>query len=178
MTLNLDRIKINKSSHVTVFYRRLRSFNLDLFLKDPSFFQLNNIYSFNDPDLALDYWVRCFTQIVNRYAPLCEKRVGPRRDNPWFSSKIQCEINKRDWLLRNGNFIEYKKQRNYVKLLIRRQKKLYFEELIKKNRSSKAIWSAINKITSRKCYNPVASKTLGADTFASNFAKYYQCLVQ
>ena len=138
---------------------------------DKDFGLLDGVLSTNDPDSALALLVQIISHIFDKHAPYCKKRIKSQSHNPWFTKEIKNELRKRDYLLKHGPRDDYKKQRNFVKTLIRSTKKSYFETLIKNNGSQKCIWNAINLLTGKKKHvNTISSLSISAEEFSSSFA--------
>ena len=74
------------------------------------------------------------------------KRVKTNLPPPWLTKEIQNEMKKRKRLKQKKKFDEFKKQRNYVKHLIRKAKKNYFYNLVKNQTNTSVLWQAINKL--------------------------------
>ena len=88
-----------------------------------------------------------------------------------YSTREPCLRSQSRCLLKHGSRVEYKKQRNNVKNLIRKAKKTYFETIIKNKVSQKSIWTAINEITGKKKHvRTNLSISLTANDFSSAFA--------
>ena len=171
ITLGFDKVKSSPKTHHEIRFRNFNNFDFNAFIADNDFKLFENMLGISDPDSALQLWVHIFTSIFNKHAPYCTKRVKTRQHNHWFTSEIKLELRHRDWLLKHGSRVEYKKQRNNVKNLIRKAKKTYFETIIKNKVSQKSIWTAINEITGKKKHvrtNPSISLT--ANDFSSAFA--------
>ena len=170
ITLGFDKVKSSPKTHHEIRFRNFNNFDFNAFIADNDFKSFENMLGISDPDSALQLWVQIFTSIFNKHTPYCTKRVKTQQHNHWFTSEIKLELRQR-WLLKHGSRVEYKKQRNNVKNLIRKAKKTYFETIINNKVSQKSIWTAINEITGKKKHvrtNPSISLT--ANDFSSAFA--------
>ena len=125
------KLKSSPKIHHEIRFRNFNNFDFNAFIADNDFKSFENMLGISDPDSALQLWVQIFTSIFNKHAPHCTKRVKTRKHNHWFTSEIKLGLKHRDWLLKHGSHVEYKKQRNNVKNLIRKTKKTYFETIIK-----------------------------------------------
>ena len=171
ITLNYHICKYKVKVHTEINFRNFNNFNIDVLMRDRDFEALQGVFSITDPDKALDFWLNIVRSIFDKHAPLCTKRIKRHVKIPWYSKAIEMEIKKRDQLLKSGSRELFKKQRNYVKLLIRRAKKEYFQNLIYNSNSPKSIWDAIHQITGRKsCRNTPSSTTLNTNDFSLSFA--------
>ena len=74
-------------------------------------------------------------------------RVNINSCPPWLTKEIEKEMKKRKLLKKQKKFDEYKKQRNYVKNLIRKSKKQYFNSLVQDQKDIRNLWKALNTIT-------------------------------
>ena len=68
-------------------------------------------------------WYNVYLTVVNRNAPLKRKRVKHPKLPPWLNKDIKETMAERDKLKREKCFPEYKKFRNKVKNLVRKDKK-------------------------------------------------------
>jgi hypothetical protein len=109
-----------------------------------------NVFNFTNPDEAIVWWTELFKNIVEKHCPMKTKRVKTNLPPPWLTKEIQNEMKKRKRLKQKKKFDEFKKQRNYVKHLIRKAKKNYFYNLVKNQTNTSVLWQAINKLTKNK----------------------------
>ena len=129
-----------------------------------------NVYNYNCPDLAISEWLRIFYTIYDKHIPKISKRVKTTYKPSWFNNNIESAINKRDWLKRYGTSEDFCRQRNYVKLLVRRSKKEFFNKLLSGKPNSKSIWTAINQIIRKKrTCNTAGHCQISADDFNNHF---------
>ena len=103
----------------------------------------HGVFNYNDPREALAFWYDAFLPVVNKHAPLRQKRVKYPKLPPWLTKDMAL----RDKLKRDKLFDLYKKQRNKESTLVRTAKKNYFNKLIADNRDAATIWRAVNEIT-------------------------------
>ena len=110
ITLGFDKVKSSPKTHHEIRFRNFNNFYFNAFIADNDFKSFENMLGICDPDSALQLWVQIFTSIFNKHAPYCTKRVKTRQHNHWFTSEIKLELRHRDWLLKHGSRVEYKKK--------------------------------------------------------------------
>lgn len=112
-----------------------------------------------DVNVLAEQLVGGMMRTLNKYAPKKEKVTKSKWiDKKWWTLDIEMNIKKRDQLYRkavitkdNGDFTEYKMQRNRVVDLIRRQKTNYYNTKIDMNKNnSKEMWKTIKKLVGGK----------------------------
>ena len=150
VTWSRKGVKIPKVGHKTITYRSYTHFNVDHFNLAILNSALYDVFQIRDPDKALEYWIDTFNSILDQHAPHKTKRVRHTIKPKWLTAEIQAAIHHRDYLLKNGQREEYKKERNKTTSLIRAAKKKYFEDLLASKNDSKTVWKAINELTHKK----------------------------
>ena len=85
----------HKTQHRVIVKINFKCFNEESFIYDLSVSNLQDIFSFKDPHLALNHFIYTFNSIADKHAPFKKIRVKNRR-NPWFSSEISLEMRARD----------------------------------------------------------------------------------
>ena len=101
LTWMKQNVKIPKASHKDILYRSFAKFDSDKFLFDLSQANLEFVYQIRDPDQALDFWLKSFTQVYDKHAPFKEKRIKYSPKHPWLTKEIEAEIHYRDKLLKD-----------------------------------------------------------------------------
>ena len=131
-------------------YRCFKEFKEESFLHDLYFKLGTNILSYD-----YSYFESDFTSTLNRYAPVKQKLIRGN-DKPFVSNEMRKEIMLRSRLKGIANrsklpedFLRYKKQRNKVVALNKRNKKMFFSNLCI-NRGQKNFWEACKPILSSK----------------------------
>lgn len=95
------------------------------------------VYFFADnPDAMWEIWKELFLDILNRHAPIQQKKVRSNKV-PWITSEIKKLINKRDKFKRKAivknleaDWVVYKQTRNKVNIEIRKAKNDYYSNRI------------------------------------------------
>ena len=125
-----------------VFYRNYKNFNNETYIAEVSqaLSQAPNAYSYEHFEMSL-------LSILNKHAPLKEKIIRGNQ-KPFMSKKVRKEIFVRSKLKNKYNktglkvdWVSFKKQRNYVCSLIRKEKKLFFSNINIKP-GEKKFWKA------------------------------------
>lgn len=160
--------KQKRRHHTKIIYRSFRNFEKDKFLNDLQMTPFHEVYNYTCPDAALSVWLQLFLGVLNKHAPLREKRVKHSTVPPWLTVDIKRAMSYRDKLKREKSFDQYKKQRNQVKYLVRAAKKAYFNKMMSEKRDTASIWKAINLITKGKTVAEIPSN-FSADNFNNFF---------
>ena len=136
-----------------ITFRNFNRFQEQAFRDDVQSLPLQVIESFDDPDLAWSPWRTMFTEICEHHAPL---KTATVRGNPcpWMSNNVK-EMMRRDSLHRKAirtkskdDWKSYKKLRNEVTLLVRKDKENYFKtQISNSNKDPMGIWSTLKKVT-------------------------------
>ena len=105
-------------------------------------------------------FLKIFKTAVNKYLPLrlCNDKDKKRRENPWMTNSIYNSIKTKNKLYfikqKYRSFVNennYRKHRNLLNRVIKLAKKQYYKDKLHKSANrSKAIWSVINEILSKK----------------------------
>jgi uncharacterized protein (UPF0305 family) len=116
------------------------------------------VYHHSDPNEALSEWYRLFLGVLDKHAPFREKRVKNSQLPAWFNNEIKDAMQLRDELKRQKDFVAFRKQRNYVKFLIRKAQKSLFHRLVDGKKDIVSVWRALNAFKKSK-------KPLGVQTY-------------
>ena len=98
-----------------------------------------------DPSLVLSRWVDLFTDVINKHAPLKNKRVKHQTLPPSLNTDVKQAMLLRDKFRKQKKFVEYKQQRNRVNYLVREANKKYFNDLAGEADVS-SMWRATNTL--------------------------------
>ena len=162
-------IKIPKPGHKTITYRSFKKFNKDVFLYELYHSNLELVYTFTDPELAIHFWYKNFIAIYDKNAPLTTKRVKHYQKPEWYDDEYQKEVYQRDYLKRVKRETEFKIKRNEVTALKRRKRIAFYTSLTENKKKSNLIWKAINKLTNKKI-KPSKTICIPADKLNDHFA--------
>ena len=169
--------KQRQKQHTSILYRSMKNFHMGSFCHDLHLAPFHHVYNFSEPDEALSCWYSLFLPILNKHAPLREKRVKHTNSSPWITQDIIKAMSLRDKLKAEGKSKDYKKQRNHVTYLIRSAKKAYFNDIVRENKDTASIWRAINLF----CRGDKAASTspqFSPDCFNQHFLSIAKNLVQ
>ena len=150
LTWSKKGIKIPKPGHKTVTYRCFSKFNQELFLQALSNSNLPSTFNITDPDAAIDFWIKTFTDIYNTHAPLKTIRVKHFPKPPWMSKEVQEACYLRDFLKKHGYHEESRLLRNAINSQKRREKRTYYRDLLSSKENSKQVWQVINQLTNKQ----------------------------
>jgi len=153
----------------------MKKFDKDSFLADLASTPFGNVYSYDNPDDALSAWYQLFLGVLDRHAPLRQRRVKKEKYPQWLTKDIIDAMAIRDELKRNKQFEAYRKQRNRVQYLIREAKKASFVRLMENKADTSSMWKALNSFT--KSRQTMLSTPLSADTFNKHFLSIADSLI-
>ena len=167
-----------KHGHITISYRSFKRFDQTSFLADLQQTPFDCVYNETDPNNALRLWYNLFMNVLDKHAPLRQKRIKNRVKPPWLSQEIIGAMELRDNLREQKLFPDYKKQRNRVKSMVLRAKKAHFDHMIKDNRDTSAIWRALNLFTrGGSKHLPSPPPHITADTFNNYFLSVVESVI-
>ena len=106
-----------------------------------------------DIDFATDTFNSNVLRVLDRHAPVIEKRVG-ESSPPWLDEVLLTAINERDYLKKVASrtkdpvdFARAKNKRNSVIKLKDRLKREYYQRTLAENRTnSRKLWKTLNEI--------------------------------
>ena len=147
-TLSCKVKRPKKNGHTTVEYRCLKRFIASNYFSDLNNAPFHIVYNEIDVDRAFDLFLGLFYAIVNKHAPLRQKRVKHQSLPPWMTEEIMVAMAQRDFLENNKGRKdpEYKMQRNKVSAVQDKAKGHYFNSLIEKDKNISTLWRAMNEI--------------------------------
>ena len=111
-------------------------------------------FIFDETDDIVDAWYKIFTNVLDDYAPIKQKRVKKISQPKWFTDDLKNEIQRRDYLLKKAkktqnadDWSHYRKARNKNEL-ISMTKRDYFKTKVAESRQNpKKLWNLINNVT-------------------------------
>lgn len=159
----LDR----KRQHTSIHFRSMKHFQTDAFLADVYAASFDSVFGFSDPNDALKEWYKIFLPILDKHAPLREKRVKNLSKPKWLNKEIIEAMELRDNLKREKDAKAFRKQRNHVKCLVRKAQKEHFQKLMDDKKDIVSVWRALNAFTKPQ-KKPICT-TISADSFNKHF---------
>lgn len=182
------KIGIPKKAPKIVFTRQFKNYNANQFRHDVSE-TLNLNTSSNDPNILWFEWKTKFLGIVNKHAPVKQRRVKSEY-KPWLTKEIKTLSYHRDYLKRkairlgSSNYNEaYKKCKNKLNKLIKTTKEEYFKTKLSNANNSKDSWQAINELLNNKVktthikqLNVGDQIVEGDQKIATSFNKYFSTI--
>ena len=78
-------------------------------------------------------WNALFLSVLNKHAPIKEKRVKRAKKSAWLTEEITAAQKNRDYYHKKQDWENFKLWRNKTKSLIRTAKKAFFENAINEN---------------------------------------------
>lgn len=140
--------KPKKNEHTSISYRCLKKFVAHDFLSDLSATPFHSVYNEIDADTAFDLFLALLYAVVNKHAPLRQKRVKHQTLPSWMTQDLIEAMKVRDSLEKSlgKKHPDYKKQRNKVSLLNEKAKQNRFTSTIEKDNNITNLWRAMNDI--------------------------------
>ena len=170
MTLCTMKCFFPKQSPILIKYRSYRKFNRDVFNDD-----LLSRLTYITENSTYGEFEAVFIETLNKHAPLKEKTV--RANNSPFMNKIisKAIMNRsrlKNRFLKNPNDrnrSNYNKQRNYCVNVVRREKKMYYNNLnLRKLTDNKKFWTTIKPLFSEKSNSTRNITLIENDTIISS----------
>ncbi len=139
-----------------------------------------------DPDDALISFLNIFTDLLNKHAPIINKRVKMLRQNEWMNTEIKNAMNSRDFYHKKQDTQNFKFWRNKVKYLIESSKQNYFSSMIEQNKSnSSKLWKHLHLVSGSNKHSDISimndtdkSHVTGAKNIADLFNDYFSNIAE
>ena len=96
MIYGIRKFTHTKSNPKYIESRNMKNFDPNLFTQDLLNVQWN-LYDNDDPNDMVYVWETLFLEVVNRHAPLCNRRVR-NKPSPWLTPSIRKLMQNRDYL--------------------------------------------------------------------------------
>ena len=144
----------------------MKNFDEIRFLNDLLSQHWEYVYFFgNDPNNMWEIWKELFLEVVDKHAPLQQKKIRSSKI-PWITSKIKTLINTRDKLKRNAiiskseiDWINYRTSRNQVNIGLRNAKQNYYSTKIAGQKGDpKKAWKSINNLLGKQTKQTVVNE--------------------
>ena len=149
--------KHNKdSTHKTINYSDYKNVDTDaLIAKYLENTPWDSAFVFDDVDDIIETLQLLLNQVLNEYIPVKQKRVRKVKQPDWFNDRIINAIKTRDKELKKArksndpdDWTKYRRSKCFVTNLIRKFKRLYFQQSIDNNKGNpKGIWKALKSLT-------------------------------
>ena len=156
-------------THSTIKYRKFKDVDLSELAADMDRAPWSCIEIFDDVDDAWSAFKDLFFNIVDKHAPVREKRV---KSTPaaWINDDILNEMHQRDYLHEKAiqskletDWNLFKAARNRVSTRIKQAKRDYLDEAILSSQNSKETWKRIKEfLPTSKTRSPATVKIAGA----------------
>ena len=140
-------LKIKSNKHESIKYRSFKSFNEIDFRNCLATSHLEQIITYNNPNEALNVFYNILNTTLCKHAPIKEKRIKHYTQPEWFNADIKEAMHKRDKLLNQRQFDDYKIMRNKVTAMIKKSKKSFYNNAIKANKNPSYLWNTLKTIS-------------------------------
>ena len=123
--------------------RNYKSYNKEIFKNDLKTVQWDSLLRINDLNDAWNKFKELLIACVNKHAPVIEQTISGR-ECPWLTSEIKGKIKERDYYLKKArkskseiDWSTYRRMRNSVTMMIRKNKANYHRSLFKESAKSR-----------------------------------------
>ena len=123
-----------------------------------------NVYSYTDPNHALEVWKTIILDVANIHAPLRIRKVKSEH-HPWMTNKIKNLVHHKFYLkqkaikFNSSNYHEaYKRCKNELNKIIKATKVQYYNRKLQNSKNSREGWNTINNLLNRKSKTTVVSE--------------------
>ena len=138
-----------ESTHKTIKYLDFKNLNTEALLNDLRNSPWDSAFVFDDVDDTLDAFELLLNQALKEHIPFKQKRVRKLKQPDWINDRIISAIKTRDKELKKARksndpavWAKYRRAKCFVTNLIRKSKRIYFQESIEKNKGNPNLESA------------------------------------
>ena len=165
-TRKLNKIKTGSTKYIS--FRSMKKYTKELFIESLKAVHFPNYENFQDSNLAYSDFLSKLTKVINNIAPTKQSKVK-NRSQEWFDGEIAEKISIRDKLFKkfkksrlHVDEIIFKEARNDVENIIKRKKKIFFENKLNENIGKpKELWKTLNDIGLPKKSSSGAQNNIG-----------------
>lgn len=140
----------HKKQHKHITYRSFKNFNESLFRSDLNDSNLKLVETFTDPNVALNMFYDTLKTVLDKHAPLKEKRIKREYQPKWITDEIKILMRKRDECHKHGQIDQFKILRNKITSLIRKSKRDYFNKAVQDNKTPGVLWRNLKSISNKQ----------------------------
>ena len=133
--------------HTIIKYRSFKNFDLDAFKNNLHMSNISAVEIIDDPNSALDLLYKILNLSLQKHAPVKSKRIKRKHQPGWFSDEIKQARIIRDKHKYKKEWDLYKTWRNKCIALIKKNKKTFFNDAVKSNKSPKYLWDNIKELS-------------------------------
>ena len=167
--------------------------NTEAMLSDLKASPWDSAFVFDDVDDTLDALELILSEVVKKHISKKQKCVKKTKQPTWIDEDIVSAIKKRDRELKiariancPNDWSKYKRTKCYVTNLVRKSKRMYFQQSIDDNKGNpKGIWKALKSLTKSQKSTKVTELrredgTLETDTYAmaNMLNEYFENIAQ
>ena len=147
-------------THKCIQYRSQKEYDPDNFIKDLVLVPWSVLDSFEDPNDALNMWTDMYLEVLDRHAPMRQRRVKHTKQPEWLNNEIIEAIKLRDTFKAQNDDKNYKYFRNKVVHMIHSAKKEFYTNKVKNNKGNiKEIWNCIKDLSPNENKTQITSIT-------------------
>ena len=146
-TRHTSQLQTKKRNHNSIKYRSFTIFENSTFLEDLNIEIEKFKCTQSDSNMNFSTWNALFLSVLNKHAPIKEKRVKRAKKSAWLTEEITAAQKNRDYYHKKQDWENFKVWRNKTKSLIRTAKKAFFENAINENRDNSFLWQHVKDIT-------------------------------
>ena len=146
-TISLHSYQKNSNAHKSIKYRSIKHFDQSLVQADLCNSDLIYVDAYSDPSVALTELFNTIQSVLDKHAPIKEKRIKRDHQPEWVTDEIKSLMYQRNKCHKNGLFDQSKVLRNKTASLIRKSKRNYFNKAIEDNRITSVLWRKLKTIS-------------------------------
>ena len=156
-TRHTSQLQTIKRNHNSIKYRSFTTLKILQFLEDLN----TEIEKFkctqSDSNMNSSTWNALFLSVLNKHAPMKEKRVKRAKKSAWLTEEITAAQKNRNYYHKKQDWENFNPWCNKTKSLIRNAKKAFFENAINENRDTSFPWKHVKDITGQSQANKLPS---------------------
>jgi len=140
--------KTNKNQHISINYRSFKNFDMESFNKDIDECPWSVIDVFDNVNDVLSTWHSMLMDILNKHAPMKEKRVKRKWQPGWMTDEIIECMKTRDYHKKKNEDQLYRTWRNKCVNLIRSAKQTYYAQLVENcHGDTRKLWGYMKELS-------------------------------
>ncbi len=130
---------------------------------------------------ALDIFYKHFIDVLDKHAPLREKRVKRNKQPEWMNEDNLQHMSQRDHYKEIGDEESYRASRNRTVEMIKQAKTEYYTNVIQQNKSNrKILWDYLRQMApkdSKQLPSDGDTKLTGPQDIANSFNEFFTMIV-
>ena len=149
-TTTKDHFK--RQEHISIQHRIFNPFDEDSFLDDLCEQINTSVISQTDTNANFSNWTSKFMVVLDKQAPMRQKRVKRETEPEWVNDEIQTAMKQRNKYQGLKDWRQYKYWRNKTIALIRKSKKTFLSRSINYHRDNTFLWRIVKSLSGQNDY--------------------------